>query len=163
MTTVSVVHCETSSGVVNPIERIGEAVKTYDTSILNILSHGAQVKSYADELRVVTDINYCVDAMSSFGAIPINAASTRADFLISSANKCLEGVPGLAFVICRREALLKCKGVARSLSLDLVDQFESLESTSQFRFTPPTHVMLALKQAIAELKDEGGVEGRSAR
>ena len=101
--------------------------------------------------------------MSSFGAIPIDMGVSRIDYLISSGNKCLEGVPGLAFVICRREDLVSRKGFARSLSLDLVDQYESLESTSQFRFTPPTHVILALQQALVELSEEGGVKGRAAR
>ena len=101
--------------------------------------------------------------MSSFGGIPIDMGVSRIDYLISSGNKCLEGVPGLAFVICRREDLVSRKGFARSLSLDLVDQYESLESTSQFRFTPPTHVILALQQALVELSEEGGVKGRAAR
>jgi len=101
--------------------------------------------------------------MSSFGAIPIDWVGVRIDFLISSANKCLEGVPGFSFVICRRDALLACGGYARSLSLNLLDQFKGFEKNGQFRYTPPTHALLAFEQALLELEQEGGVAGRRAR
>jgi 2-aminoethylphosphonate-pyruvate transaminase len=100
--------------------------------------------------------------MSSFGAIPINFEDGL-DFLISSANKCLEGVPGFSFVICRRAALVACEGFARSLSLDLLDQLKGFEKNGQFRYTPPTHALLAFEQALRELELEGGIAARAAR
>jgi 2-aminoethylphosphonate-pyruvate transaminase len=101
--------------------------------------------------------------MSSFGAIPIALEESHADFLISSANKCIEGVPGFAFVLARRAALEETKGRARTLSLDLYAQWAGLETDGQFRFTPPTHVLLAFHQALDELEAEGGVSGRAER
>jgi 2-aminoethylphosphonate-pyruvate transaminase len=138
ITHVSVVHCETTTGLLNPIEAIGSIVHR----------HGRQ---------------YIVDAMSSFGAVPIDLTLTPIDYLISSANKCLEGVPGCAFVIAQRDALLATADYARSLSLNLFAQWQGLEQNGQFRFTPPTHVLLALAQALEELEAEGGVAGRAAR
>jgi 2-aminoethylphosphonate-pyruvate transaminase len=138
ITHVAVVHCETTTGIVNPIEEIGEVVQ----------SSGAA---------------YIVDAMSSFGAIPVDLAAAYIDFLISSANKCIEGVPGFGFVLARRSRLLKAKGLARTLSLDLHAQWAGLEADGQFRFTPPTHVLLAFRQALLELEAEGGPAGRLER
>lgn len=138
ITNVAVVHCETSTGIINPIESIGQVVK----------QHG----------RV-----YFVDSMSAFGAVPLDFEECGIDFLVSSANKCIEGVPGFSFAICRRDALLATQGWARSLSLDLSAQWQGLESNGQFRFTPPTHVILSFEQALSELKAEGGVTGRAAR
>jgi 2-aminoethylphosphonate-pyruvate transaminase len=138
ITHVAVVHCETTTGLLNPIEAIGSIVHR----------QGRQ---------------YLVDAMSSFGAVPIDLTLTPIDYLIASANKCLEGVPGCGFVIARRETLAASAGNARSLSLDLVAQWRGLEDNGQFRFTPPTQVLLALAQALAELDAEGGVAGRAAR
>jgi 2-aminoethylphosphonate-pyruvate transaminase len=138
ITHVAVVHCETTTGMINPIEAIGAVVA----------SSGAA---------------YIVDAMSSFGAIPVDLAAARIDFLISSANKCIEGVPGFGFVLARRSRLLKAIGRARTLSLDLHAQWAGLEADGQFRFTPPTHVLLAFQQALLELEAEGGVAGRAAR
>jgi len=135
---VAVVHCETTTGIVNPIEEIGAAAG----------SAGAV---------------FIVDAMSSFGAIPLSLEAAHADFLISSANKCIEGVPGFGFILARREALLAASGQARTLSLDLYAQWAGLEADGQFRFTPPTHVLLAFHQALDELEAEGGVAGRAAR
>ena len=106
---------------------------------------------------------YIVDAMSSFGAIPLDLAAAHIDFLISSANKCIEGVPGFGFVLARRARLLEAKGRARTLSLDLYAQWAGFESDGQFRFTPPTHALLAFHQALVELEAEGGVAGRAAR
>jgi 2-aminoethylphosphonate-pyruvate transaminase len=128
ITHVAVVHSETTTGIVNPIE------------------------SYDLEGRV-----FIVDAMSSFGGIPMRAP----DVLVSSANKCIEGVPGFGFVIGRR-ALIE-KGRARSVSLDLAAQLEGLDRNGQFRFTPPTHALLAFHRALAELREEGGVEARARR
>ena len=138
ITDVAVVHCETTTGLLNPIEQIGKVVR----------SQGRL---------------YIVDAMSSFGGIPIDVGAIGIDFLVSSANKCIEGVPGFSFVIAKREALLACEGTARSLSLDLHAQWRGLETDGQFRFTPPTHAILAFDQALSELDAEGGVPGRGAR
>ncbi len=135
---VAIVHCETTSGILNPIDEIGPVVRR----------HG----------RV-----FCVDAMSTFGAVPIDFAACGIDYLVSSANKCIEGVPGLAYVICRRDPLLASEGWARSLSLDLLDQWRYMERTGLFRFTPPTHVVLAFAQALEELEREGGLAARAAR
>lgn len=133
-----VVHCETTTGILNPIAEIGRAVK--------------------DAGRL-----YFVDAMSSFGGIPIDVAGIGIDYLVSSANKCIEGVPGFSFVIAHREPLLANESAARSLSLDLAAQLRGFEKNGQFRFTPPTHAILAFEEALAELAEEGGIEGRGAR
>jgi 2-aminoethylphosphonate-pyruvate transaminase len=138
VTHVAVVHCETTTGILNPIEALGRVCR----------KHG--------KINVV-------DAMSSFGAIPIDLEACGVDFLISSANKCIEGVPGFSFVICRRNALLACEGHARSLSLDLLGQFKAFEKNGQFRYTPPTHSILAFDQALRELDQEGSVAARGAR
>lgn len=138
LTHVAAVHCETTSGILNPIRDIGPIVKRHSKEFI-------------------------VDAMSSFGAIPLDAEASGVDYLISSANKCIEGVPGFAFVIVRREVLLRLEGRARTLSLDLLGQWRGLEASGQFRFTPPTHAMLAFAQALKELEAEGGVAGRGAR
>jgi 2-aminoethylphosphonate-pyruvate transaminase len=138
VTHAAVVHCETTTGIVNPIESIGAVVE------------GAGAA-------------YIVDAMSSFGAVPVDLAAARVDFLISSANKCIEGVPGFGFVLARRGRLLEAEGRARTLSLDLHAQWAGLEADGQFRFTPPTHALLAFHQALVELDREGGVPGRAAR
>jgi 2-aminoethylphosphonate-pyruvate transaminase len=138
LTDVAVIHCETTTGIINPVEKIGEVVKKYDCC-------------------------YIVDAMSSFGAVPLNIEAANIDFLVSSANKCIEGVPGFSFVIARRFTLAASRGYARSISLDLFAQWEGLENTGQFRFTPPTHAILAYHQALLELEAEGGIAGRAAR
>jgi 2-aminoethylphosphonate-pyruvate transaminase len=138
VTHVAVIHCETTTGILNPIEAIGEVVQA-------------------------AGIAYIVDAMSSFGAIPVDLSAARIDFLISSANKCIEGVPGFGFVLARRARLLEAKGRARTLSLDLYAQWAGFESDGQFRFTPPTHALLAFHQALLELEAEGGPAGRAAR
>lgn len=139
VTHVAVVHCETTTGMLNPIEAIGKIVKSF---------------------RKV----YIVDAMSSFGGIPIDIDRIGADFIVSSANKCIQGVPGFSFIVARQEELLKTKGRARSLSLDLYDQWEVMKKHSgKWRFTSPTHVVRAFTQALKELIEEGGVEKRYAR
>jgi 2-aminoethylphosphonate-pyruvate transaminase len=138
ITHVGVVHCETTSGIINPVAEIGELLHRYGKG-------------------------YFVDAMSSFGAVPLDIAAAHIDFLVSSANKCIEGVPGFGFALARREALLATEGYARSLSLDLLAQWRGLEANGQFRFTPPTHALLAFRQALRELEQEGGVNGRHAR
>jgi 2-aminoethylphosphonate-pyruvate transaminase len=131
-------HCETSTGIMNPVQEIGGVVKELDRVFL-------------------------VDAMSSFGGVPIDLAGSSIGFLVSSANKCIQGVPGFGFVLARRDLLIAAKGRARSLSLDLVAQWKGLESDGQFRFTPPTHALLAFWQALQELEAEGGIAGRVAR
>ena len=138
ITHVAVVHCETTTGILNPVEEIGSIVR----------EAGKQ---------------YIVDAMSSFGAVPLNVVTAHIDYLISSANKCIEGVPGFAFIIAREALLHDTEGWARSLSLDLLAQWRGLEGNGQFRFTPPTHALLAFHQALLELEAEGGVEGRATR
>lgn len=139
VTHVSVVHCETTTGVLNPLADIAKVVK------------GAGCK-------------LIVDAMSSFGGVPLDMAELGIDFLISSANKCIQGVPGFGFIIARRSLLEQCKGVARSLSLDAYAQWETMEQGhGKWRFTSPTHVVRAFMQALEELHEEGGVEARHAR
>jgi 2-aminoethylphosphonate-pyruvate transaminase len=138
ITTVAIVHCETTTGIINPVEAIGKVVRGAGRT-------------------------YFVDAMSSFGAVPLDFEAACVDFLVSSANKCIEGVPGFGFVLARRSALEACKGQARTLSLDLHAQWQGLESNGQFRFTPPTHVILAFAQALRELADQGGIDGRARR
>lgn len=138
ITHVAAVHCETTTGLLNPIEALGAVARP----------HGKR---------------FIVDAMSSFGAVPIDFAAAGIDYLISSPNKCLEGVPGFSFVLCRRDALLACEGYARSLSLDLLGQLKGFEKNGQFRFTPPTHAILALDEALNELEQEGGIPARAAR
>ncbi|MGV8090605.1 MAG: 2-aminoethylphosphonate--pyruvate transaminase [Mangrovibacterium sp.] len=138
ITHVAVIHCETTTGIINPVEEIGALVKRYGKTFI-------------------------VDAMSSFGAVPVNVKEAGIDFLVSSSNKCIEGVPGFSFTIAGHDALMRAKGIARTLALDLYAQWEGLEKDGQFRFTPPTHAILAFRQAIDELKKEGGVSGRAGR
>ncbi len=138
ITHVALVHCETSSGILNPLNEIGSVVKELGRTFI-------------------------VDAMSSFGGIPLNVAEAGIDFLISSANKCIEGVPGFSLVIADHEQLLAINGRARTVSLDLLAQWKGLEEQGQFRFTPSTHAILAFREALRELDDEGGVAGRATR
>ncbi|XP_071962665.1 2-aminoethylphosphonate--pyruvate transaminase-like [Antedon mediterranea] len=139
-TNVSVVHCETSSGALNPVQHIGHLVKMY-----------------------APNCTFFVDAMSSFGAVPLDIEASNIDFVVSSANKCVQGVPGFSYIISKKTSLQKCEGWARSLSFDLLSQDKQLNNSGQFRFTPPTHAILAFKQALKELKLEGGVENRGKR
>ena len=138
ITHVAAVHCETTSGILNPIEEIGDISRRHGCLLL-------------------------ADAMSSFGAIPIAVAGAGIDFLVSSANKCLAGVPGFCFVLARREILLANENNARSLSLNLADQLRGFEANGQFRFTPPTHSLLAFEQALREFISEGGLTARNRR
>jgi len=138
ITHVAAVHCETTTGILNPINELGAITKKHQRLFI-------------------------VDAMSSFGAVPIDFEEAAIDYLIASANKCIEGVPGFSFVICRRAVLLACEGWARSLSLDLLGQWKGFEKNGQFRYTPPTHSLLAFRQALDELDGEGGVRARGAR
>ena len=139
ITHVAVVHCETTTGVLNPLKEIAHLVKMYGKKLI-------------------------VDAMSSFGGVPLDVHELGIDFLISSANKCIQGVPGFGFIIARCSELLHCKGVSKSLSLDIYDQWEAMEKGhGKWRFTSPTHVVRAFKQAMDELAEEGGVEVRHNR
>ena len=106
---------------------------------------------------------FIVDAMSSFGGVDIPVADWGIDFLVSSANKCIQGVPGFSFILCRRDKLLASEGKARSLSLDLLDQWKGMEKDGKWRFTSPTHVVLAFSKALDELAQEGGIPARSRR
>jgi len=138
ITHVALVHCETSSGILNPVDEIGAVVRASQRTFI-------------------------VDAMSSFGGTPLNAAEAGIDFLVSSANKCIEGVPGFSFVIADRAQLLAAGSSARTVSLDLLAQWQGFENIGQFRFTPPTQAILAFRQALRELDDEGGIVGRASR
>ena len=131
-------HCETTSGIVNPIEVIGQAVKSHDKVFM-------------------------VDAMSSFGALPLHMVGQNIDVMVSSSNKCLEGVPGFSYVVVKRDLLEASAGACHSVVLDLFEQWRGLETHGQFRFTPPTHALVAFDQALKEHEQQGGVEGRGAR
>lgn len=139
VTHVAMVHCETTTGMLNPAAEIGACIKR----------HGKF---------------YILDAMSSFGGMAMTMESESADFLISSANKCIQGVPGFGFVIARRSELERCEGQARSLSLDLFDQWREMErGGGKWRFTSPTHTVCAFAAALEELAAEGGVSARQQR
>jgi len=138
ITHVFAVHCETTSGVLNPIAETAALVARHGRRLL-------------------------VDSMSAFGAIELDARKVPYDAMASSSNKCLEGVPGLGFVVCRKSALAQCKGNATTLVLDLFEQAEGFAKTGQYRFTPPIHVIVALGKAIEEHAAEGGVAGRGKR
>ena len=138
ITHVACIHSETTTGLFNPIGEIGAVIKKYGAAFI-------------------------VDAMSSFGGVEMDMAEMFIDFLVSSSNKCIEGVPGFAFILAKRSELEKAKGQARSLSLDLHAQWAGLESNGQFRFTPPTLSIMAFRQALRELESEGGIKAREAR
>ncbi len=139
VTHVAVVHCETTTGMLNPAKAVGRIVKSYGKCFI-------------------------LDAMSSFGGIPLDMQELRADYLISSANKCIQGVPGFGFVIAAVSELQKTRGRARALSLDLFDQWETMEKDpGKWRFTSPTHTVRAFARALEELDAEGGVERRHER
>ena len=135
---VVVIHCETSSGILNPIDKISQVVDKEGRSLL-------------------------IDSMSAFGAIPIDAGKIKFDAIVSSANKCIEGVPGFGFVLSKKSILESSEGQSHSLSLDLYSQWKYMESSGQWRFTPPTHSVLAFLSALTQHKLEGGVSGRLAR
>ena len=138
ITHVVVVFCETTSGILNPLDEIAAVVEKHGAGLL-------------------------IDAMSAFGALPVDSKKIYFDAIVASSNKCLEGAPGMGFCIARKEALQATIGNSPSLSLDLYDQWTTMEKTRQWRFTPPTHVLLAFDQALNEFEEEGGVEGRGGR
>ena len=138
ITHVMLIHCETGAGVWNPLEAVAEVCARYGKGLI-------------------------VDAMSSFGALPIDAREVRFDALVAASGKCLEGVPGMGFVVIRKAVLEGCAGNSQSLAMDLHDQHLYMEKTGQWRFTPPTHVVVALAEAVAQFEEEGGQPARLAR
>ena len=138
ITHVALVHCETSTGILNPLAEVAQVVSRHGRGLI-------------------------VDAMSSFGALEIDARTTPFDAVVAASGKCLEGPPGMGFVIVRREPLERCEGNCHSLSLDLYDQWVYMKKTTQWRYTPPTHVVAAFDAAIAQYLEEGGLVARGAR
>ncbi|RZS55007.1 2-aminoethylphosphonate--pyruvate transaminase [Sphaerotilus mobilis] len=135
---VGLIHCETGTGVVNPLAEIAEVCERLGRGLI-------------------------VDAMSSFGALPIDARTIRFDALVAASGKCLEGVPGMGFVFIRRDLVDACAGNSHSLAMDLQDQHAYMQRTGQWRFTPPTHVVAALAEAMRQFAEEGGQPARLAR
>jgi 2-aminoethylphosphonate-pyruvate transaminase len=138
ITHVFAVHCETTSGILNPIAEIAALAARHGKRLL-------------------------IDAMSAFGALPLDARELIFDAVAASSNKCIEGIPGLGFVICRKAALAQTAGNATTLTLDLHDQWRNFEKTGQYRFTPPIHVIVSFHQALEEFLAEGSVAGRGGR
>ncbi|MEZ5825255.1 MAG: 2-aminoethylphosphonate--pyruvate transaminase [Geminicoccaceae bacterium] len=138
ITHVAVVHCETTSGIINPVAEIARVAARHGRRLL-------------------------VDSMSAFGALPLSARDIVFDAVVASSNKCLQGVPGMGFCIVRRDALALAAGNAPALVLDLHDQDKAMAGNGQWRFTPPTHVMAAFREAMREHAEEGGVAGRGRR
>ncbi|MGD0505270.1 MAG: 2-aminoethylphosphonate--pyruvate transaminase [Steroidobacteraceae bacterium] len=138
ITHVAQVHCETGTGILNPLAEIAAVVARHERRLI-------------------------IDAMSSYGAIPIDARSIRFDALVAASGKCLEGVPGMGFVIARRTVLEASAGNSASLAMDLLDQWQYMQKTGQWRFTPPTHVVAALRAAIDQYQAQGGQAARLAR
>ncbi|MGZ5033195.1 MAG: 2-aminoethylphosphonate--pyruvate transaminase [Usitatibacter sp.] len=138
ITHVAQVHCETGAGLLNPLAEIADACARHRKGLI-------------------------VDAMSSFGAIDIDVAKHPADAVIAASGKCIEGVPGMGFVIARQAVLEKCQGNSHSLAMDLHDQWTYMQKTTQWRFTPPTHVVAAFRAALDQFKAEGGTAARGAR
>jgi 2-aminoethylphosphonate-pyruvate transaminase len=138
ITHVALVHCETGTGILNPLEDIARVTAKHGKGLI-------------------------VDAMSSFGAIDIDVRKQPIDAVIGASGKCLEGVPGMGFILLRRAVLEKCAGNSHSLAMDLHDQWQYMEKTTQWRFTPPTHVVAALDEAIRQFEEEGGQPARGAR
>ena len=138
ITHVVLIHCETGAGVLNPLQAVADICAEFNKGLI-------------------------IDAMSSFAAIEIDARKTRFDALIAASGKCLEGVPGMGFVFIRKSVLDGCAGQSQSLAMDLHDQYVYMEKTGQWRFTPPTHVVVALAEAISQFEAEGGQPARLAR
>ncbi len=138
ITHVGLIHCETSTGILNPLEEIALVVQRHGRSLI-------------------------VDAMSSFAALPIDAQKIPFDALIAASGKCVEGPPGMGFAVVRRNVLERCAGNCTSLAMDLHDQWTYMERTTQWRFTPPTHVVVAFDAALDQLLAEGGQPARLAR
>ena len=139
VTHVSIVHSETTSGIINPIEEIGSAIKSFNAKVV-----------------------FMVDGISSFGPYIPDFYKANIYYMAGSANKCIQGVPGFAYVFCKKDHLETIKGNERSVSLSLYDQWTYMKKTNQFRFTPPTHVIRAFYEAMKEFKEETA-EGRFKR
>lgn len=135
---VWMIHCETTSGIVNPLSELAKEIKDRDCVLM-------------------------VDAMSSFGALDVNMKRDDIDVLVSSSNKCIEGIPGFSYVLVKKALLVASEGNSHSVVLDLFEQWKGLEANGQFRFTPPTHALVAFRQALRELESEGGVAARGVR
>ena len=138
ITHVALIHCETSTGILNPLAEIAQVVKRHDKRLI-------------------------IDAMSSFGALPIDAREVPFEALIAASGKCLEGVPGMGFVFAEKAALAASQGNCHSLAMDLFDQHTYMAKTGQWRFTPPTHVVAALHEALLQYAEEGGLPARHQR
>ena len=138
ITHVGLIHCETSTGILNPLAAIAAVVARHGRRLI-------------------------VDAMSSFGALPIDVSATPIDAVVAASGKCIEGPPGMGFVIVRRSTIEGCEGRSSSLALDLYDQWAYMEKTTQWRYTPPTHVVVAFNAALEQFVAEGGQPGRLAR
>ena len=138
ITHVMLIHCETGAGVLNPLYDIAKVCEQHNKGLI-------------------------VDAMSSFAAIEIDARTMRFDALVAASGKCIEGVPGMGFIFIRKAVLDGCEGNSTSLAMDLYDQYVYMEKTGQWRFTPPTHVMVALAEAIQQFEEEGGQPARLKR
>jgi 2-aminoethylphosphonate-pyruvate transaminase len=138
ITHVGFIHCETGTGVLNPLQAVSDVCARQGKGLI-------------------------IDAMSSFAALPIDAREARFDALIAASGKCLEGVPGMGFVFLRNDVLAGCEGNSHSLAMDLFDQHAYMEKTGQWRFTPPTHVVAALAEALRQYVEEGGQPARLAR
>ena len=138
ITHVGFIHCETGTGVLNPLKAVSDVCKKHGRGLI-------------------------VDAMSSFAALPIDAREVTFDALVAASGKCLEGVPGMGFVFIRQAVLARCEGNSHSLAMDLFDQHAYMEKTGQWRFTPPTHVVAALAEAVRQFVEEGGQGARLAR
>ena len=138
ITHVAQVHCETGAGILNPLEEIATCCARHGKELI-------------------------VDAMSSFGALDIDLTRHSMQAVIGASGKCIEGVPGMGFVVARKASLEKCAGNSHSLAMDLHDQWTYLVKTGQWRFTPPTHVVAALREALDQFFAEGGTAARGAR
>jgi len=138
ITHVVMIHCETGAGVLNPLQAVADVCHAHGKGLI-------------------------VDAMSSFAALEIDARKVHFDALVAASGKCLEGVPGMGFVFIRKAILPQCEGNNSSLAMDLYDQYIYMEKTGQWRFTPPTHVLVALNEAIAQFEEEGGQTARLKR
>jgi len=138
ITHVAQVHCETGTGILNPLADIAAACARHGKGLI-------------------------VDAMSSFGAIDIDVSKYPVDAVVGASGKCIEGAPGMGFVIARQAVLEKSQGNSHSLAMDLHDQWTYMQKTTQWRFTPPTHVVAAFRAALDQFKAEGGTTARGAR
>lgn len=128
---LAAIHNETTTGLLNDLKPLGELAKKYN-------------------------LEFIVDAMSSYAAIPIDMVELNIDYLCASSNKNIQGMAGVGFAISKISSLEKLEDVKpRSFYLDLYAQYKNFIKTHQMRFTPPVQTLYALKQAIVEFKEEG--------